>query len=100
MTLKFENTKSAWLDARGPSPLYGDDFTPTLPESKELSAPENLSVLHDPRILDCLEYAIRVYGIEMMKLGYSPLTIGTYSSSAARFVQFLKFGRVIPEREQ
>ncbi len=108
MTLKYENqeTEQACLEQtsnrQNVSPLYGDDYMPFARESRveQKPQPTDVAMLREPEVIQALKYAEEVYSRELMRLGYSPLTIGTYSSSAGRFIQFLEFGRVIPDREQ
>lgn len=106
MTLKYENENTiqerlAQVDTSYPSPLYGDNFVP-VPRRRAPQFEEgvDLTILRDQEVIKAMKYAEEVYGKEMARLGYSPLTIGAYSSSVGRFIQFLELGRVIPDREQ
>lgn len=85
-----------------PSPLYGNEYRPRN-RKKKRNQPERtpeIAMLQEEEVIEALKYAQYVYSQEMMKLGYSPLTIGSNSSSVGRFIQFLECGRVIPDREQ
>jgi len=94
MTLKYESGNLRPVD----SPLYGNGYVPYRRVEKE-EAPE-MGMLHDPATLEAMKYAEKVYYRELVKTGYSPLTVGSYSSAVGRFIQFLAVGEVIPDREQ
>jgi hypothetical protein len=96
MPLKYQTSSLTPVEVD--SPLYGTNHRPPQPQKQENST--NFQVLNDPKVLDALKAAEQVYANEMFRLGYSPLTVGTYSSQVGRFIQFLEVGIVIPDREQ
>lgn len=106
MTLKYENEQTERERANQEpqvSPLYGDEYMPQATRARNTRTdeqPPDVMMLREPDIINALKYAEKVYSRELMRLGYSPITIGSYSSSVGRFIQFLEFGRVIPDREQ
>jgi len=90
MTLKYENEDTQTQDnVESISPLYGDAYRPPA-RRKRAAFKEKLdiSMLREEEIIEALKYAEEVYSRELMRLGYSPLTIGSYSSSVGRFIQF------------
>jgi hypothetical protein len=106
MTLKYENEQTE-MERAGQtspiSPLYGDEYMPQPTRARNdrtAEQPPDVMMLREPDVIEALKYAEKVYSKELMRLGYSPITIGSYSSSVGRFIQFLEFGRVIPDREQ
>lgn len=101
MPLKYEN-EVAEAERMTPieSPLYGENYTP--PRRLTMKEERNVDprVLGTREVLDALKYAESIYYQELVRHGYSPLTVGSYSSAVGRFIQFLEFGQVIPNREQ
>jgi len=99
MPLKFEGTHFGKQPQPVDSPLYGKGYVP--PSPPKVDGPQiDLDVLHNKEVLDALREAGRIYYEEMVKVGYSPLTIGTYHSQVGRFILFLEQGQVLPDREQ
>jgi len=75
------------------SPLYGPNFVPQLANKKNA----DVSMLKEPEVQAALGQAKEIYMKELKQLGYSPLTINSYSSAIERFEQFLEVGQVIPD---
>lgn len=95
MTLKYEDGSQQHPVN---SPLYGSGYVPYRKIEKEVIPP--MGMLHEPETIEAMKYAERIYYKELVKTGYSPLTVGSYSSAVGRFIQFLSCGEVIPDREQ
>jgi hypothetical protein len=78
------------------SPLYGPNFQSKLKE-KQRSMETEVGMLNEPEVIQAVRHAEGIYAQELQKLGYSPLTINSYSSAIDRFVQFLEIGQVVPD---
>lgn len=53
--------------------------------------------MQKPQQVTELRNAIETYQGELENMGYTPLTISSYTSAANRFVDFLEVGEVIPD---
>lgn len=78
------------------SALYGTNVQ--TPQLRRQNA--DVTVLHEPEILDALGHALEVYEGELENKGYSTLTRNSYSSAINRFFDFLQIGEVIPDFER
>lgn len=94
-TLKYEDTNQQLTIN---SPLYGSGYVPYRKVEKEQIP--SMDMLHDPNTIEAMKYAEKIYYRELVKSGYSPLTIGSYSSAVGRFIQFLSIGEIVPDRTQ
>lgn len=79
------------------SPLYGPDFIP--PHMSGEDAEVNVSVLQKRGVQNAIKEAKEVHLDELKTLGYSPLTINSYSSAIERFNTFIEVGQVVPDKD-
>lgn len=101
-TIEAEGTKAAQAAQANTGNLSRADQEPgdtlKMEQSKPFDAQvreqniQDMQALRTPQVIRSLESALSVYYYELVTLGYSPLTVGTYCSDVGRFIQFLKDG--------